>query len=506
MMVRVRYAPSPTGLQHIGGVRTALFNYLFARAQGGAFVLRIEDTDQERYSEEALEDIYATFEWLGISWDEGPDRGGPYGPYFQSQRLERYHKAVRSLLDAGKAYECFCSAERLAGLRSEGARDGVVGYDRRCRNLDDEQRAAYRAEGITPVVRLKVPDNGAASFEDLLLGTVKRKYKDLSPDPIILKSDGFPTYHLANVVDDHEMEISHVLRAQEWLSSTPLHILLYEAFGYEPPRYCHLPFVTGKDGQKLSKRHGATSVVEFRKQGYLPEALTNYIALLGWSYDDSREFFTLRELEQLFSIEKLNKAPAVFDYKKLEWFNGNYIRDCSDERLFELMRPYLEAAELLPAGNASAGGATAAGESRRPGPGADESHEADVVRNAVPLVRERLKLLSEAPELLRFLLADVTGNYDAEELIPKKMDAQATEALLQAVRPVVAAMEQYDDEQLEAEFRRLAERHETKLGNVMMPLRVAITGSRTSPPLIGSLRLLGTDRALARVDAAIAKL
>ncbi len=486
MTVRVRYAPSPTGLQHIGGVRTALFNYLFARAQGGAFVLRIEDTDQERYSEEALEDIYATFEWLGIVWDEGPDRGGPYGPYFQSQRLARYHEAVQTLLDAGKAYECFCSAERLAGLRSEGARDGVLGYDRRCRDLTEEQRAAYRAEGVTPVVRLKVPEQGAASFEDMLLGTVKRKYKDLSPDPIILKSDGFPTYHLANVVDDHEMAISHVLRAQEWLSSTPLHILLYEAFGFEPPRYCHLPFVTGKDGQKLSKRHGATSVVEFRKQGYLPEALTNYIALLGWSYDDSREFFALNELERLFSVEKLNKAPAVFDYKKLEWFNGNYIRECSSERLFELMRPYLETAGLLPAGN--------------------ETREAAIVRNAVPLVQERLKLLSEAPELLKFLLAEITENYAAEELIPKKMDAAAAKALLNAVRPVVAAMEHYDDEQLEAEFRRLAEQHDTKLGNVMMPLRVAITGSRTSPPLIGSLRLLGTERALARIDAAIAKL
>ncbi len=486
MTVRVRYAPSPTGLQHIGGVRTALFNYLFARAQGGAFVLRIEDTDQERYSEEALEDIYATFEWLGIAWDEGPDCGGPYGPYFQSQRLARYHEAVQTLLDAGKAYECFCSAERLAGLRSEGARDGVLGYDRRCRDLTEEQRAAYRAEGVTPVVRLKVPEQGAASFEDVLLGTVKRKYKDLSPDPIILKSDGFPTYHLANVVDDHEMAISHVLRAQEWLSSTPLHILLYEAFGFEPPRYCHLPFVTGKDGQKLSKRHGATSVVEFRKQGYLPEALTNYIALLGWSYDDSREFFALNELERLFSVEKLNKAPAVFDYKKLEWFNGNYIRECSSERLFELMRPYLETAGLLPAGN--------------------ETREAAIVRNAVPLVQERLKLLSEAPELLKFLLAEITENYAAEELIPKKMDAAAAKALLNAVRPVVAAMEHYADEQLEAEFRRLAEQHDTKLGNVMMPLRVAITGSRTSPPLIGSLRLLGTERALARIDAAIAKL
>ncbi len=486
MTVRVRYAPSPTGLQHIGGVRTALFNYLFARANGGRFVLRIEDTDRERYSQAALQDIYDTFAWLGVSWDEGPDCGGPYGPYFQSQRLDRYRRAADTLLQEEKAYECFCSAKRLAGLRSEGARDGVVGYDRHCRALNEQQRSSYRAQGITPVVRLKIPDQGAAAFDDMLLNTVKRKCKDLSPDPIILKSDGFPTYHLANVVDDHEMEISHVLRAQEWLSSTPLHILLYEALQYEPPRYCHLPFVTGKDGQKLSKRHGATSVIEFRKQGYLPEALINYIALLGWSYDDSREYFSLAELEQVFSAEKLNKAPAVFDYKKLEWFNGNYIRESSDERVLELIRPYLQAARFIPKDADTA--------------------EAGVVRAAIPLVKERLKTLSEAPGLLRFLFEDVTGAYNAEELVPKEMDAAGTKTILLAVRPLIAAQDDYDGEALEAEFRALADRHNTKLGNVMMPLRVAVTGSRSSPPLVGSLRLLGTERALQRVDAAIAKL
>ncbi len=485
-MVRVRYAPSPTGLQHIGGVRTALFNYLYARSTGGSFVLRIEDTDRERYSEDALQDIYASFNWLGVSWDEGPDCGGPYGPYLQSHRLERYRAAADTLLSRGWAYECFCSPERLEALRSEGSRDGVVGYDRHCRELTDEQRFSYRAKGITPVVRLKIPDQGTASFEDLLLGTVKRKHKDLPPDPVMLKSDGFPTYHLANVVDDHEMQITHVLRAQEWLSSTPLHILLYEALGHEPPKFCHLPFVTGKDGQKLSKRHGATSVIEFRKQGYLPEALINYIALLGWSYDDSREFFTLDELEELFTVEKLNKAPAVFDYKKLEWFNGNYIRACSDARLFEVLSPYIEQAGLLPAG--------------------EQSPQAEVVRNAIPLVKERLKLLSDAPSLLRFLLADIGDDYTAEDLVPKKMDTGATKALLEAVRPLVAQLDGYDDESLENEFRKVAEEYDTKLGNVMMPLRVAVTGSRASPPLIGSLRLLGADRALGRIDAALAKL
>ena len=265
MSVRVRYAPSPTGLQHIGGVRTALFNYFFARSAGGRFILRIEDTDQERYDERALRDIYETFDWLGIHWDEGPDVGGDFEPYVQSEREGLYRKHAAELIEKGLAYKAYETPEEL-----EAMREASGGYDRRSRDLSEEQRAAYEAEGRQPVVRFKVPLDGDTSFEDVVLGRVKRKNKDIPADPVLLKSDGLPTYHLANVVDDHYMQITHILRAQEWVPSGALHVLLYKAFGWEPPTYCHLPMVMGKDGQKLSKRHGATSAVEFRGRATSP--------------------------------------------------------------------------------------------------------------------------------------------------------------------------------------------------------------------------------------------
>ena len=349
MSVRVRYAPSPTGLQHIGGVRTALFNYFFARSQGGKFILRVEDTDQTRYSDEALQDLYDTFEWLGIKWDEGPDTGGDFGPYIQSERFDLYREYADKLLESGHAYRCYCTAERLEEMRASQKK--ATGYDRRCRDLsaDDEAKLAaeLEAKGLKPVIRFKIPLDGATSFHDEIMGDIKRKNKDINPDPVILKGDGFPTYHLANVVDDHFMQITHILRAQEWIPSGPLHVLLYQAFGWEPPKYCHLPMVMGKDGQKLSKRHGSTSVREFRKEGYLPEALVNYVSLIGWSYDDSREFFTKKELEELFTLDKLNKAPGVFDYKKLDWFNGQYIRNTSDADLKRQLIPFLSEAGII---------------------------------------------------------------------------------------------------------------------------------------------------------------
>jgi glutamyl-tRNA synthetase len=316
--VRVRYAPSPTGFQHIGGARTALFDYLLARSQGGTFILRIEDTDRSRFVPEALQDIYDTYRWLGLTWDEGPDVGGPKGPYVQSERTAIYRQYAERLVADGRAYRCWCSSERLEQLRaSQAGSKGQQGYDRHCRQLSTAERAAAEASGVKPVIRMMVPAEGSTGISDRLLGEVSWKNADVNPDPVLLKSDGFPTYHLAHVVDDHLMEITDVLRAQEWLPSTPLHVLLFQAFGWELPRFYHLPNVLGKDGQKLSKRHGATSVLEFRRKGYLPDALVNYLALVGWSYDDARELFSLRELESLFDITKLNKAPAVFDYQKL---------------------------------------------------------------------------------------------------------------------------------------------------------------------------------------------
>jgi glutamyl-tRNA synthetase len=320
MEIRDRYAPSPTGLQHIGGVRTALFNYLFARSRGGKFILRLEDTDRNRSDEGFVQNLYDTFSWLGIHWDEGPDIGGPAAPYIQSERFALYKKYAADLVEAGKAYYCFCSAERLDRIRAEreAAHSGETGYDRHCRDLPP-QEAARRAEvGEPHVIRLKIPLEETTRFSDQLLGDIEWKNTEVNPDPVLLKSDGFPTYHLANVVDDHLMGISHVLRAQEWIPSTPLHIIMYRAFGWEPPAFCHLPMVMGGDGKKLSKRHGATSIDEFRRQGYLPEALVNYVALLGCSYEEGKDLYTLEELARRFSPEKLNKAPAIFDYKKLD--------------------------------------------------------------------------------------------------------------------------------------------------------------------------------------------
>ena len=478
MKVRVRYAPSPTGFQHIGSARTALFNYLYARSEGGRFVLRIEDTDRERYRDDALEDIYRTFEWLGFRWDEGPDTGGPFAPYFQSERAALYGEHAAALVAGGHAYHCFCSPARLQELRASGA----SGYDRRCRDLTPAEREARARQGIAPVVRLKVPLEGATSFQDRLLGTIQTTNTDISPDPVLLKSDGFPTYHLANVVDDHLMEITDILRAQEWLPSTPLHVLLYGALGWEPPRYCHLPMVLGPDGQKLSKRHGATRVAEFREKGYLPEAVVNYIALLGWSLDDSREFFTLPELERLFALERLNKAPAVFDYKKLDWFNGQYIRRLSPERLRELLLPHLRKAGLI---------------ADLPTPGQER-----VLEGLPALVQERLVVLSDVVELAGFLFREVPLPA-VQELVPKRLDRALTAEVLRRCCVLLGDFDARSAEDNEARFRALAEEVGVKLGDLLMPLRVALTGSRVSPPLFESLRLLGEEKALGRVRRAL---
>ena len=304
METRSRYAPSPTGFQHIGGVRTALFNYLFSRATGGKFILRIEDTDQTRYAAEYETNLYDTLDWLGIDWDEGGPRGGPYAPYIQSQRSELYREYADKLVKSGHAYYCFCDEERLERIRKIQTMNKMPpGYDRHCRNLTQEEIDANIAAGKPYVIRLKVPLEGTTVFHDVLLGTIEWKNEDINPDPILLKSDGFPTYHLANVVDDHLMKITHVMRAQEWVPSTPMHVLMYQAFGWEHPDFCHLPMVMGNDGHKLSKRHGATSCNEFRNNGYLKEAIINYVAMLGCSYEEGRDMFSLQELGERFNPE-----------------------------------------------------------------------------------------------------------------------------------------------------------------------------------------------------------
>lgn len=484
MSVRVRYAPSPTGMQHIGGIRTALFNYFFAKANGGKFILRVEDTDRERYQEEALQDLYDTLNWLGTEWDEGPDIGGDYGPYVQSQRTELYREHARQLVESGHAYYCFCSSERLDNLRNEQKKNkkDSSGYDRKCRNLSQSEIDEFEREGIKPVIRLKVPLEGETVFHDHILGKIKKKNKDVSPDPVLLKSDGYPTYHLANVIDDHFMEITHIMRAQEWLPSGPLHVILYKAFGWEPPVYCHLPMVMGKDGQKLSKRHGSTAVRDFIAKGYLPEAVINYISLIGWSYDDSREFFTREELEELFTIDKLNKAPGVFDYKKLDWFNGQYIRKKTEAELEVLILPYLEKAGFVSSPMTA--------------------QEKGIIDSMMPLVKERLKVLSDIIEVAGFLFKDVT-NYNAADIIPKKLDAEKTIEVLTLMKDRIADVIDLPEEEADNKFKEFAEELGVKLGDLFMPFRVAVTGTRISPPLIGSVKLLGLEKTYTRVERVI---
>ena len=489
MEVRVRYAPSPTGLQHIGSVRTALFNYLFAKSAGGKFILRLEDTDRTRSSERYVQNLYDTFRWLGFYWDEGPDIGGPFGPYVQSERFETYRRYAEELVTKGRAYHCFCSEERVSKMHSdtnsEEGEGGSYGYDRACRDIDPELAASRVRAGETHVIRLKIPLEGTTTLHDLLLGEVQFRNADVNPDPVLLKSDGYPTYHLANVVDDHLMGISHVLRAQEWLPSAPLHLIMYEAFGWDPPAICHLPMVLGEDGHKLSKRHGATALNEFREKGYLREALINYVAMLGASYEEGRDLFSLEDLGRLFRLEKINKAPAIFDYQKLEWFNGQYIRLKDDEELFELVVPFLSDAGLV-----------------EPTP---DDKQRKVVLGAMPLVRERLKFLSDAPAIMSYLFKD-PPLAAKEDFVPKKLDAAKAAEILALDAAVLAGCDIEDIPGSEAKFRSASEKNGVKFGDLLMPLRVAVTGAKVSPPLFESIRLLGLPKTLARIEAARAYL
>lgn len=483
MEVRVRYAPSPTGLQHIGGVRTALFNYFFAKSSGGKFILRVEDTDRTRYSDESLQDLYDTLDWLGIKWDEGPVVGGPCGPYIQSERFAIYQEYARKLVEKGMAYYCFCTSERLDALRQEQEKNhsSVQGYDRHCRDLSAEEVRKLLDQGLKPVIRLKVPTEGSTTFHDVIMGDITRANSDISPDPILLKSDGFPTYHLANVIDDHLMGITHILRAQEWIPSGPLHVILYKAFGWEPPVYCHLPMVMGSDGQKLSKRHGSTSVRDFRAKGYLPDALMNYVSLVGWSYDGQQEFFSREELEKIFSIEKINKAPGVFDYKKLDWFNGMYIRKTPDVDLARQLIPYLEKEDLLS--------------------GLSPEEALEKVTSIVPLVKERLKVLSDVTDSVRFIFKD-PGVPEAATLCAKGHKPDQEYAALSEAYPILRkGLENgVEDAKIEEELCALAPKLGVKVNGIFMPIRASVTGSQVSPPLFDSIRALGYGKAFARIE------
>jgi glutamyl-tRNA synthetase len=482
--VRVRYAPSPTGYPHVGNIRTALFNWLFARHYGGNFILRIEDTDVERKVEGAIDEILHSLDWLGLDWDEGPEVGGGYGPYFQSQRLEIYRPIAQQLVREGYAYPCYCSPQRLEAMRAEQVRrKQPPGYDRHCRNLSQKERSQLEAQSIVPVTRFKTPLVGQTKFQDLIRGEVVFENGTLD-DFVLLKSDGYPTYHLANVVDDHLMQISHVLRADEWLASTPRHVLLYQALGYQPPQFAHLAMILGSDRSKLSKRHGATSLLEYRDQGYLPEVMLNFLALLGWSLDDRTELFSREELVKNFSLERLSKTAAIFDMNKLHWMNGVYLRRLSAEELTEKVMPFLEKYLLA--------------QIERP-------LNRDYVQQVVSLEQERAKTLAELPQLAEFFFA-LELVYPTDLLLSSGMDKEKAGEVLGIALQRLRLVEPFDTASLESLLRPLAQELGLKTGEFFGLLRVAITGRTAAPPLFQTMVVLGKERCLKRIEAAIRRL
>ena len=480
--VRVRYAPSPTGNPHIGNIRTAMFNWLFARRNGGQFVVRVEDTDQGRITEGAVEHILDGLEWLGIDWDEGPRVGGPYGPYFQSERLERYHDAADRLIASGNAYRCYCSPERVAELRKEQARDKQrQGYDSHCRHLSEAQRRAKEAEGAPSVLRFAMPQEGTTSVEDAIRGHVEWQ-NDLTDDFVLVKTDGFPTYHMAVVVDDHAMEISHVLRAEEWLPSTPRHVQLFRALGLAMPTFGHLPMILGSDRAKLSKRHGATSLMEYRDDGFLPEALINFMALLGWSLDGETEVMTADTIRDNFTLERVGKPAAIFDLDKLQWMNGVYIRQAEQDQLAERILPFLEQAyhkSLLPI-------------------------DTDYLRRITPLVQERLKTLSEAPDMLSYFFED-TLEFDPNALIQRGMDSASTQVAIKRAHADLTAVSdaEFNHENLENILRSAGAELELSGRQFFGTLRTAITGRTATPPLFEMMEVMGRERVVQRLAAAV---
>jgi glutamyl-tRNA synthetase len=488
MTVRTRYAPSPTGVPHIGNIRTALFDWLLARHAGGQFVVRIEDTDRTRLDPESVPKILESLRWLGLDWDEGPDVGGPYGPYAQSERVPSYRAAADKLLAQGDAYECWCSSERLDAVRAEQARHKLPPkYDRRCRKPQGqaEARREAEAEGRGCVVRFSTPLSGSVAVHDAIFGDSSFDLATLD-DFVLLKSDGYPTYHLAYIVDDEAMRITHVLRGSEWISSAPRHMLVYAALGIEPPVLAHLPLILGPDGSKLSKRHGATSVFEYRDQGFLADALFNFLGLLGWSLDDKTEILSRAQFVEHFSLERVVKNPAIFNLDKLTWMNGVYIREMPADRLAEVFAERLDAD--LPA------------RISRP---VDRA----VVARVTPLIRERVKLLTEVADYCDFFFTDEL-HYGQEELLGKAFRERRDDAAkaLGAASGRLARAASWTHDEVEATMRALAEELGVKAGDLFSLVRVAVTGRRVTPPLFESMEIVGRERSLARVEAAAAKL
>ncbi len=471
--VRLRFAPSPTGYPHLGNIRTALFNWLFARHHGGKFILRIEDTDVARKVEGAVEVILDSLRWLGLNWDEGP--------YLQSQRLPIYREFAHRLLEDDHAYLCYCSPERLETMRQEQTkRKQPPKYDRRCRDLTQHDRTQQEATGIPPVIRFKTPLEGETTFQDLVHGPVTFKH-DALDDFILLKSDGYPTYHLANVIDDHLMAISHVLRADEWLSSTPRHVLLYQALSWQPPQFAHLPMILGPDRAKLSKRHGATTITEYQKQGYIPDAMVNFLALLGWSLDDRTELLSQEELIKHFSLERVGKTAAIFNKDKLEWMNGVYLRKLSPGEFVQQAMPFLD--RDLPKSV------------KRP---LDNSYVSEVLA----LIQERTKTLAEVSQLASFFFLDEL-QYDTSLRLSGKLDAKSAAKAITIACQKLEEVTTWDATTLEDILRHLTTELGLGTGEFFGLLRIAITGRTAAPPLFQTMSVLRKEKCLKRLNMAL---
>lgn len=480
--LKVRFAPSPTGPFHIGGARSALFNWLVARHADGTFLVRIEDTDLKRSTKESEENIKDSLKWLGMNWDEGIDVGGPHGPYRQTERLDLYKKEVQRLLDEGKAYYCYCSAEELEKSRKAQLDAGKTPiYDEHCRHLTEEEKAKYEAEGRKPVVRLKVRKDGVFAFDDMVRGHVEFQAAGVG-DFIIMKSDGIPVYNFAVVIDDAFMEVTHVIRAEEHLSNTPRQLAIYEALGYKPPKFGHISLILGEDHKKMSKRHGATSVTEYRNMGYLPEAVVNYLALLGWTPKGEQEIFTEEELIKQFSMKRVSSNDAVFDINKLNWINFQYMKKLDADQLYALIFPFLVKAGYV-----------------------EESvteEKKDWLKKVIWFMKDHIYFAGQAADELRFFFEDMPALTD--EAILSIMKAETSGKLLKAFIEDLKALETFDQAEIKKCFNACMKAQGIKGKAAYEPTRIALTGATQGPGMFEMMELFGREKTMDRLEAALA--
>jgi glutamyl-tRNA synthetase len=480
--VRVRIAPSPTGVPHVGTAYVGLFNYAFARSQGGEFVIRIEDTDRVRSEPRYETAILRSLRWIGLQWNEGPDVGGPYGPYRQSERLHIYQQYTQKLIDKGSAYRCWCTPPRLEAVRQQQRQaKQPIRYDGHCRDLPDTEVKAMMQQELPSVVRLRVPEEGCMVVHDAFREPITFDYRQID-DQVLLKSDGYPTYHLANVVDDHLMCISHIIRAEEWISSLPKHVMLYQAFGWELPVFMHMPLLRNPDKSKISKRKNPVSLEYYERQGYLPEAMCNFLALLGWSMPDEREIFSLDEMIKEFTFDRISLGGPVFDLQKLDWVNGMYIRRLSlDELTHHLYKQVIE-------------------------PKAQRLNDMAYAQAVAPLLQERLHTLGDFHDMAAFFY-DTPLIYDKNLLVPKGRNPRETAKMLADVGEQIQRYNgSWQDTDLEAFMRTYLEGTKWDAKSLFMTLRVAVTGRTASPPLFATMRVLGKDVCLTRLEDAVATL